>query len=147
MMLSLCSAAAAIFLSCSKATPVTVGLEQRHLGGPEATRCTSQRHFSAAPQESTCGNLCFHFVPPLPSKDKDVVHTFISWRMALRSVSPGSLNISHSCLYWKYLQRREHGLIRPSDSAFHPNVRVTSDSLCHRVGLLSGLLAHHWSDD
>lgn len=85
-------------------------------------------------------------VPP-PPKDKDPVHTFISWRMALRSVSPGSLNISQSCLYWKYLQRREHGAVKPSDSAFYPNVRVTSDSLSHRVGLLSGLLAHHWSDD
>lgn len=41
--------------------------------------------------------------------------TFISRRTALLSCSPGSLNMSQSCLYWKYLQRRGNQTCPPSD--------------------------------
>lgn len=52
-----------------------------------------------------CGRIFVDFRSVLL---KICFHTFSSQRRDLLSFSPGSLNISQSCLYWKYLQRREN---------------------------------------
>lgn len=58
--------------------------------------------------------LCFkelHGSTSLNTKLRCFLCTWISLRMAFMSVSPGSLNIFQSCLYWKYLQRPDSHMI------------------------------------